>query len=896
MFNWRVNPRLPVISISIIGVLSLYLSIRSIVNYLFVMVGQFTGSIASFVLFGNTMYPGFIGFSISTIILIVGWLISTKYQKFQTPTWRLIWFWNMFLGISFYYLWLITMPVYNTLIPYLGNLIEKLQVDNIWFAVAVGDINTLFITIIFTPSVVTGMILMWLSGQYSQYSEDIKTAFYEFEYKNSLLQKWFRKSDTEQWPDVVLGPDSETKELIIQPGRDRTLNNIIIGSIGTGKTAALLLPIINQDLHWMTKFINDYPKISKLENYDSEDVRGKYLNSISIIEPSNDLCQKAYQLVQAHGIPEESVFYIDPTNENTPSINPMQGPVDQVAEAFAMVIEGLAEGGGNDFFKQSERNHLKNYIYLLKLYNPEKEVTFDLLLRMYDNPQLVRQMHLELKDTIPPDFDLIENRDERNHWAIVKQIDEWFDMNHIPKVFRVAGNAVAEKVAHGEYRGQDVYVDAQGEYVKGLRNTLNDIGSNILIRRVLFGKSNFSFDEHLEKGGILLVNTAKGELAGLSNILGKLILLSLQNAVFRRKPNTSTFAHIIADEFPDYIFQPFKEFPAQSRKYKAIVTVVAQTITQLADKYGETYMQTLLGTLRHKMVYGDIPSYDAKLFSEIFGENEKFEEGKNEQAVSPLQEQPMLRTGSSYQKKKEPILSPSDIIYQKAFQAAIKIVVNNKPVPVRQIDANFVPRAEFKEAVVKVLPENGDIWLEERRIAKETDSQLIQQGIEEVTAAPPDLMEEKKKEKLEEDVIKFSVNPSGAPEQKPTFKSYGINNNSNLSNSDIKNQITILEPLSSEPNETVPLNNSELLTKEEKANDHDKNSAKIEEFDLGSLFNKQMDITETELQEKKEVKQSKLGDEELALIKELQSEINQVKKEEKSSSSPLDGFIQPFDS
>lgn len=860
------------------------------------MIGQFKESIPSFVLFGSSLNPGLIGFFLSTFILITGWLISTKFPKFQTSIWRVLWFWNMFLGITFYYLWLITMPVYNTLIPYLGNLINKLQVDNIWFAVAVGDINTLFITIIFTPSVVTGMILMWLGGQYSQYSEDIKTAFYEFEYKNSLLQKWFKKGDTEQWPDVVLGPDSETKELIIQPGRDRTLNNIIIGSIGTGKTAALLLPIINQDLHWMTKFINDYPQISKLENYDSEDVRGKYLNSISIIEPSNDLCQKAYQLVQAHGIPEKSVFYIDPTNENTPSINPMQGPVDQVAEAFAMVIEGLAEGGGNDFFKQSERNHLKNYIYLLKLHNPKKEVTFDLLLRMYDNPQLVREIHLELKDTIPKDFDLIENRDERNHWAIVKQIDEWFDMNHIPKVFRVAGNAVAEKVTHGEYRGQDVYVDAQGEYVKGLRNTLNDIGANILIRRVLFGKSNFSFDEHLEKGGILLVNTAKGELAGLSNILGKLILLSLQNAVFRRKPNTSTFAHIIADEFPDYIFQTFKEFPAQSRKYKAIVTVVAQTITQLADKYGETYMQTLLGTLRHKMVYGDIPSYDAKLFSEIFGEDEKFEEGKNEQAVSPLQEQPMLRTGSSYQKKKEAILSPSDIIYQKAFQAAIKIVVNNKPVPVRQIDANFVPRAEFEEAVVKVLPENGDIWLVARRKAKETDLELIQQGIEEVTAAPPELMEGKNEEKLE-DVIKFAVNPSGAPEQKPTFKTNGINN-SNLSTlirdiksiSNVNNKIQLLEPLSSEP--TVPL----IDSKDEDANDLNKNSVKIEEFDLGRLFNNQMGSKETEPKERKKGKQSKLGDEELALIKELQSEVNQVKKEEKIPVSPLDGFIQPFDS
>ncbi|MEB8799559.1 hypothetical protein P4I81_25300 [Bacillus cereus] len=48
------------------------------------------------------------------------------------------------------------------------------------------------------------------------------------------------------------------------------------------------------------------------------------------------------------------------------------------------------------------------------------------------------------------------------------------------------------------------------------------------------------------------MNTAKGELAELSNVLGKFVLLSMQNAVFRRKPNVSPYHHIIVDEFPDF--------------------------------------------------------------------------------------------------------------------------------------------------------------------------------------------------------------------------------------------------------------------------------------------------------------------------------------------------------
>ncbi|QAS54869.1 conjugal transfer protein TraG (plasmid) [Halobacillus litoralis] len=687
------------------------------------MVGQFLESIPVIKIFGSPLKPSLLGLVIITVVSISTWLISTKVKWLHPITYRVIIFFHMFLGISFYYTWFLTAPVYNHIVPYFGERVEEVEVANVWHEILIGNPGNLMILFVFVPTIVIALFMIWLGSQYAQHNIEIKDVFREFEYKNRLLQRFYKIEDEEKLPDVDLGPDSETKELITQPGKDRTLNNVIIGSIGTGKTAALVLPILNQDLHWMTRFINDYSRVSRDDNFESEEVRGRYLNGISVIEPSNDLCQKTYKLVQAHKIPEESVFYIDPTNPSTPNINPMQGPVDQVAEAFAMVIEGLAEGdGGNYFFQQSERNHLKHYVYLLKLHQPDQEVTFDMLLDMYNNPQLVRRMHVQLKETFPDSIDDIEDRDERNHWKIVQQVDEWFEMNLVPKKER---NGTPEKIVEGEYRGDTAYYDAKSEFVQGLRNILNDIGANKLIRRVLFGKSKFDFDRHLSLGGVLLVNTAKGELGNLANVLGKLILLSLQNAVFRREPNVSSFHHILVDEFPDYIYRPFKEFPAQSRKYKTIVTVVAQTVSQLADKYGETYMHTLLGTLRHKMVYGDIPDYDAQLFSAIFGEMERFEEQQSEQNVSPLQESPVTRSGSSYTKTKEAILSPSDIIFQKQFQAAVKIVQNNRPIPVRQIDANFVPRDEFTEAVITVDGESGSYWLEDRYSTTQEDSRVI---------------------------------------------------------------------------------------------------------------------------------------------------------------------------
>ncbi|EOP02243.1 hypothetical protein ICS_05575 [Bacillus cereus BAG2O-3] len=218
----------------------------------------------------------------------------------------------------------------------------------------------------------------------------------------------------------------------------------------------------------------------------------------------------------------------------------------------------------------------------------------------------------------------------------------------------------------------------------------------------------------MEQGGILLVNTAKGELADLSNVLGKFVLLSMQNAVFRREPNVSPYHHIIVDEFPDYVVKPFKEFPAQSRKYKVILTIASQTLSQLALDFTEQYMFTLLGSFRNKMIFGDVTPYDAKIFSDMFGEKEEFKEAESEQGISPMQDNPVSRLGSTYQKTKEVVMSPGDIMAQGAFICAARIVQDNHVQPVQQITSNFVPKEEFAHALIQVEKQTGRYWENER--------------------------------------------------------------------------------------------------------------------------------------------------------------------------------------
>ena len=207
-------------------------------------------------------------------------------------------------------------------------------------------------------------------------------------------------------PDIFLGPNSATREMAVIQGKSLTLNIMIIGNIGTGKSAALGLPIANQILDYMASMINNFKTLYARKDYHSEDVKGTQVNGLTVIEPSNDFCEKVYKLVLAHKIPASVIFYLDPTNPDTPSINFVRGPVDKVAEMLCSVLTGLSDNGaGNPFFVQSERSHLKQHIYLLKLHDSNFEARFEHLIDMYNDANLVFEMHLKLKN----DFQMILN-------------------------------------------------------------------------------------------------------------------------------------------------------------------------------------------------------------------------------------------------------------------------------------------------------------------------------------------------------------------------------------------------------------------------------------------------------------------------------------------------------
>lgn len=746
-FLLRNKPKIPIILITLLSSFTLFYTLKSIVRVVNVIATRLISSDIQIlpIIFGESNRIGYIEFVLVGAISIGTFLLSTRVSYFSKKYMKVCMFSIPFFYVLFSLVGIGITKIHDYVFPFFEEkmrlvLKEQSTINKLLFE----EFEGFYTLITLFPVIIILFISMFLFQKFLAHQDLFVEAFYEFELKGERFRKFSNLESKSLAPDVLLGVNVVTKEQVVLPGGDRPLHTLIVGPVGAGKSAAIALVTINQDLNYITQYVNRFKNLVAVENYKDKGLLKNEISGISIIEPSNDLCMKVYQLCKAHNIPEDMIYYIDPTNPKTKSLNIMKGSAAKVAEELTQVLADLSDNGGqgNQFFLQAQRSHLKNYIYLLKLHDKDKLDTwlFDDLINMYNNTSLVHDMHMKLKSRIiefesefTDEFDVtseayIEKRDERNFLKNLKNIDAWFDHNIVPLLEKVGGG-MTRKVYND--KNEVVYEDLQAKDIKGLVNVLSDLSTNTYVNRVLFGHSDFDFDEHMRKGGILLVNTAKGDLVEMSSIIGKVVLIKLQSATFRRQPDLVPYHHIYVDEAPEYLYQSFKSFPAQCRKYKVMITTLQQTIAQLSGAFGEPYMDTLIGTMRNRYVFGDLPVYDAEYFSKLFGDKFEFEESETEQSVSPLQDNPMSRSGYGYSKVDKSNMSVSEMVYQDAFTFAAKIVVENKPIPVQQIKANFVPKEEFEVAKYLVTDEAAEFYL----AYNENDADLAIQALEEVDTA-----------------------------------------------------------------------------------------------------------------------------------------------------------------
>jgi hypothetical protein len=582
-------------------------------------------------------------------------------------------------------------------------------------------------------------------------------ALYQFwvrlwsEYRSDiLLQEWFetyqfvwkrigRFGDERAMvlPDIVLALDAVTRTDVVLTGDSRQLGTLLIGPPGSGKTSLKIIKAFQQDLAHIQRAFNAFPRYVQKYEFESKEFQIEWANHLIgsiIIEPAKDLCDKSYQIAIEHGIPEEFIVYLDPSDPDTPGFNSMIGPLEQVAETITAVLDGMSENS-DDFFRQSCRTVLKQYIYLLKFLK-KNECTLMDLDHMYQDPRYVADLVDELEKKIPKN-ELIQkmSKDKKIFWMLAIRTIQWFRNDGIAEE-RDKQSGMFLKYTDGPHKGKLKIMDKQFEFTRQTRNLISDLITNPYLARILIGQNKVDLDKIMSRGGILLCNTANGELGNVSDAFGKLVLMSVQNAVFRRKGDEKTrpLVSLYVDEFYDYLNAPFLKLTAQGRKYKIAPLVACQTLSQFDIKFGNGFTDGMMGTIRNYVVYGGVNSYDAEKFSPHFGSQIMDELTTRESITPENMASPNYSISESTTREEVERVTQDQIMFNKFKYSYIRLVVEGSTTKAVRAEGDFINFGQ-SDSWKKLLKQESlntfmVYWREERKMDVQFDMDWIDESSE----------------------------------------------------------------------------------------------------------------------------------------------------------------------
>lgn len=527
-------------------------------------------------------------------------------------------------------------------------------------------------------------------------NEDLQKLFYKWVFPLLAKQSFSLRGNS---CDVIVGWDKETNRPIVLSEKSRYLHELIVGATGTGKTSTTILIRIVQDLIRIA--------------------RGRRLGVV-VLEPKGDLIRDVHKFCIQLGIPEEKIKIVDPTDlVRSIKFNPFVGPLEAAAETFRGVLDALA-GDQDEFFKGQQNETASLYTMLGKI-RYGNLFSIVQMQQMYSDPRYLaditeavrKAIDKELAETdLDPEKKILLDRYERVVAYFENDILEY-------KTYREKDgtvNPVVYQSGH-KYEGQQVVENKKDKFVTGAKKYLNDIVMNSMLSQLMVandGDEALDIDQFLQEGGVLLVNTALGELEELSLSFGQFFIRQFQSSVFRRPPEETGVKRIPIffdiDEFPLYINEAFVRLLTLGRSFNVGTLIAIQSLGQL-KVVSQGYDNTVMNSARNKTVFGGGEFEDNERFSNHLGEEHQVEESMNE-STTPVS-MPNQSWGMRYntQRTLASRFTPTDIKEQEFKHFIVDLVDDDGSVraPVKAY-GRFVNETKFIKKFVNI----GKIELETR--------------------------------------------------------------------------------------------------------------------------------------------------------------------------------------
>ncbi|MEQ6359424.1 TraM recognition domain-containing protein [Thermoanaerobacter thermohydrosulfuricus] len=395
-----------------------------------------------------------------------------------------------------------------------------------------------------------------------------------------------------------------------------------------------------------------YEKINK--------IRGNI--GITVVEPKGDFAEKAALLCKANGVP---CVHIDPTNNKGWAINVMQGEPEETAEIVSSVLKSMF-GKQEAFFANLQEDVAKNYVKLIK-YIYGNECDLMMLRRLLRDTDMLGKEVKKLKELY------LQTQDMRMQDLIDYFEEEILNSKHYEDILK---------------------------WTIGLRVQLDNLLSKEELIKAMSPFKNekvLDIDKHLRNGGILLVNTALGAFGNVSSAFGKLVLLTIEYAVFRRKGDGTDTMHVFyIDEFPEYLNDSFRRFLTLGRSYRVSIVMAIQNLSQLIIDNSKTFLDIVKGNSATKLTFGRGEIEDIEYFSKYFGlQNEIQVDNSYTHSASIFMPHQTANKTEKYSISKKPRFE-HDVIQDLPFQYVVYKTVNrgsNLPADLGRVD--FVDEKEF---------------------------------------------------------------------------------------------------------------------------------------------------------------------------------------------------------
>jgi hypothetical protein len=461
------------------------------------------------------------------------------------------------------------------------------------------------------------------------------------------------------------GP-SESPHWLLIPERGLFTGTVILGAVGSGKTAAAMYPFAKQILAY--KAANKDLRIGGL-----------------VLEVKGDFCRKVQQILDQHDRGED---YIEISLDSQYRYNPLHNDLDAYALAFniASLLNNLFGRGKEPFWQQAYTNLVKFIILLHKI-----AYDYVTLFNVYEcaiSPPLLEQRIREAEEIImgqhfvairPEVFGArtaelaglgfkYEPGKER---YLAEASSELWDELRIKGItaepLTILDSTFADKdkleqlYAVQRWFREDwrrIETKLRTSIVEGVSVFLSLFDDNPKVKRVFcpkrecydsklnadgrYGKPLPSFSWLLEQGRVCALNFPVGLNAGLAKAIGVMMKLDFERAVLNRIPHieAETGRHFrqvlfLCDEYQHFATvgesDPTgdEKFFSLSRQAKCIPIVATQSISSLRSSLPGDSWRTLLQTFRTKIFLCLSDDFSAKTASELCGREDRLKVSYN---------------------------------------------------------------------------------------------------------------------------------------------------------------------------------------------------------------------------------------------------------------------------